>query len=344
MPRIWIWLQLIIGWLPVWALYSTLLFFAHPGTPMHVALFAGLRAIVVAAMLGLAVHNLTQRFPWPIPMRFAFAGAHLVAALLYSVCWIVLLSTLELALRMGHGGAIQFQTGAPLVPFLVLGFWMYAMIAGVSYSMSAAQRAARAESLVAVSHLATLRAQLNPHFLFNALHTVVQLIPHEPLQATRNAERLAGLLRASLEEHRDLVPLDDEWAFVQRYLELEQVRFGDRLVITQEVPDDLLDALVPSFAVQTLVENAVRHGAAPRVETTTVRIAAALNGERLTVEVVDDGVGADLHQSSDGTGLARLRDRLRVLFGDRAVLVLSSTPGTGFRAAMTVPFREAGAA
>ena len=344
MPRIWIWLQLIIGWLPVWALYSTLLFFAHPGTPMHVALFAGLRAIAVAALLGLVVHNLTQRFPWPIPMRFAFAAAHLAAASLFSVCWIVLLSTVELALRIGHGGPMQFQTGAPLVPFLVLGFWMYAMVAGVSYSMSAAQRAARAESLVAVSHLATLRAQLNPHFLFNALHTVVQLIPHEPVQATRNAERLAGLLRASLEEERDLVPLADEWAFVQRYLELEQVRFGDRLVIEPHMPDDLLDALVPSFSLQTLVENAVRHGAAPRVETTTVRISAAISGDRLTVDVVDDGMGADLRNSSGGTGLARLRDRLRVLFGDRASLVVSSTPESGFCASMMVPFRDAGAA
>lgn len=340
MPRIWIWLQLIIGWLPVWALYSTLLFFAHSGTPMHVALFAGLRAIVVAAMLGLAVHNLTQRFPWPIPMRIAFAGAHLVAALLYSVCWIVLLSTLELALRMGHGGALEFRTGAPLVPFLVLGFWMYAMVAGVSYSMSAAQRAARAESLVAVSHLATLRAQLNPHFLFNALHTVVQLIPREPAQATQAAERLASLLRTSLEEERDLIPLAEEWAFVQRYLELEQVRFGDRLQTEVQMSDEALEALVPSFALQTLVENAVRHGAAPRVEPTTVRIHASVTEDVLTVDVQDDGAGREPAQPGGGTGLSRLRDRLGVLFGDRATLVVHATAGRGFRATITAPRRD----
>lgn len=337
MPRTWIWLQLMIGWVPVWALYSTLLYFAHPGTSVRFAVLVGLRAVSGAAALGLVVHSLTQRFPWPIPMRVGFALGHLAAAAVFSLCWILLTALVELVFSVGHGGAVEARTAAPFVPFLVLGVWMYAMVAGVSYSMTAAQRAARAESLVAASHLAALRSQLNPHFLFNALHAVVHLIPKEPAQATRNAERLAGLLRTSLEEERDLVPLADEWLFVQRYLELEQVRFGDRLVIEERMPDDVLDALVPSFAVQTLVENAVRHGAAPRVDPTTVRVAASICGDALVVEVQDDGEGVELDRVSGGTGLSRLRDRLRVLFGDRGTLVLSSVPGQGFRASMTVP-------
>ena len=321
----------------MWALYSTMLFFAHAGTSVQTAVFAGCRAVSCAAVLGLVVHRLTQRFPWPIPMRVSFAVGHLSAASLYAVSWLVLASLLELVLRAGHGGTMEFGTRAPLVPFLVLGVWMYAMVAGVSYSISAAQRAARAESLVAQSHLATLRAQLNPHFLFNALHTVVQLIPHEPAQATQNAERLAGLLRTSLEEGRDVLPLADELAFVRRYLELEQVRFGERLRVEWTVDDVILDALVPSFALQTLVENAVRHGAAPQVTTTTIRVTAAPVGNRLRIEVRDDGAGLRPSATGNGTGLARLRDQLRVLFGDLATLHVTTAPDSGFTASMTIP-------
>jgi Histidine kinase len=340
MPRIWVWLQLIIGWLPVWALYSTLLFFAHPGTPAASAIFAGLRAIAMAALLGLVVHRLTERYRWPIPMRATFAAGHLVAAVAFSACWLFLTSVVEIGFIVGHGGQLALATRAPLIPFLVLGIWMYTMVAGISYSMLAAQRAAHAESLAATSQLAALRAQLNPHFLFNALHTVVQLIPHEPAQATQAAERLAGLLRTSLEEERDLIPLAEEWSFVQRYLELEQVRFGDRLQTEVHMTDEALEALVPSFALQTLVENAVRHGAAPRVEPTTVRIQASVADDVLTIDVQDDGAGRDPAPPGGGTGLSRLRDRLGVLFGERATLVVQATVGRGFRSTVTAPRRE----
>lgn len=339
MPKIWVWLQLIIGWLPVWALYSTMLFFAHPGTPIHSAIFAGLRAVTAAALLGLVVHRFPQRFPWPTPMRLRFIAWQLVAASAFSLAWISATSIIEAVFRLGHGGVMDFVTRAPLIPFLALGFWMYAMVAGISYAIQAAQRAAHAESLVARSQLAALRSQLNPHFLFNALHTVVQLIPREPKQATDAAERLAALLRTSLEEDRDLISLADERAFVERYVELEQVRFGDRLRVEMSIEESAMDGLVPSFALQTLVENAIRHGAAPRVESTTVLVSARVNADVLIIVVRDDGVGADVSQTHGGTGLARLRDRLRVLFGDRAELVVRTSPGRGFEATMTVPFR-----
>ncbi len=341
MPRIWVWLQLVIGWLPVWALYSTLLFFAHPGTPTDSAIFAGFRAIMGAALLGLVVHRLTQRYRWPIPMRLGFIAWQLVAASVFSMSWIIMTSVIEMAFRAGHGGGSgQFLARVPLVPFLVLGIWMYVMVAGISYAMQAAQRAAHAESLVARTQLAALRSQLNPHFLFNALHTVVQLIPGKPHQAAQAAERLAGLLRTSLEEDRDLIPLADEGAFVARYVELEQIRFGDRLRVELRLDGDAADALVPSFALQTLVENAVRHGAAPRVESTTVHVFARVEGDRLIVDVQDDGAGADPAHAHGGTGLTRLRERLGAIFGERATLSVHSTPGSGFLATMTTPYRD----
>lgn len=344
MPRTWVWLQLIIGWLPVWALYSTLIVTAHPGTPVPSAIFAGFRAIVCAAALGLVVHRFTQRYRWPTPMRGAFIAAQLTAAPLYAASWYVTTGLFESGLRAAHGQGAHLVASSPLVPFLIIGVWLYAMVASVSYATQAAERAAVAESLAAQSQLAALRSQINPHFLFNALHTVVQLIPHEPREASHAAEQLAALLRTSIEETRDLVPLADEWRFVQRYIDLERTRFGDRLRVDAQLDDEALDALVPSFALQTLVENAVRHGAAPRVDATTVSIRATVAGDALTVTVIDDGAGTNLtvpHATTHaGTGLARLRDRVRALCGDGGSLSLQSQAGHGYSATLTIPLRD----
>src|SRR5262249_15494084 len=144
------------------------------------------------------------------------------------------------------------------------------------------------------AQLDTLRMQLHPHFLFNALHTVVQLIPVDTRAATMAAEQLAGALRTTIAEQRDLVPLRDEWAFVQRYLAIESLRFGERLILEAAVDERALSALLPSFALQTLVENALRHGAAPRIEATRVSIRAQLAADTLDITVADDGIGADV--------------------------------------------------
>jgi LytS/YehU family sensor histidine kinase len=217
------------------------------------------------------------------------------------------------------------------------------MIAGVSYASSATERAAMAEANAARAQLAALRSHLHPHFLFNTLHTVVHLIPREPTRAADAAVELAGLLRTTIEEDRDLVPLDDEVAFIERYLAIERIRFGDRLRIETELSPEARRTLVPSFAVQTLVENAVRHGATPRVEPTTIRISGSLSRVTLTVSVRDDGAGAtadQLNASARGTGLTRLRERLAVLYRGAASLAVEAHadgPARGVRVTLIVP-------
>lgn len=333
--RSWLWLQLIIGWLPVWALYALLIVTAHPGNSLHTAAFAALQAIVLAALLGLAVQRLVARLPWPHPFGLRFAAIHVLGAILYSAAWIGMIAALETVV---HPGA-PAMVGSMPQGYFVLGVWFYVMVAGISYASTAAERAARAEALVAQSQLAALRAQLNPHFVFNALHTVVQLIPGDPALASRAAEQVAGLLRTTLEEDRDLVPLSDEVAFVEQYLEIERIRFGDRLDVRIHVTGDAAAATIPSFALQTLVENAIRHGAGPRVEPTTIAIDGRVEGEILTLTVRDNGGGASPEQlgRKGGTGLSRLRDRLAALYQGRARLDLSTAPGTGFTASLSVP-------
>lgn len=332
--RAWLWLQFVIGWLPVWVMYTFLILAAHGGPVVRAAVHGG-RAIAAAALLGPVVLKLVDRLPWPRQVSAAFVLTHLVAAALFSAAWVALTGLIE---TLFSGQLYRFVT-AGLGPFLVLGLWLYVVVTGILYAVRATARAGRAEAAAVESQLAALRSQLNPHFLFNALHTVVQLIPLDPARASDAAEALAALLRTALEEDRDVVPFREERAFVERYLALEHIRFGDRLRITFDVDAAALHVPVPAFTLQTLVENAVRHGAAPQVDTTHIAITARCTGDALVLTVTDTGVGMPGGTSAlgTGTGLHRLRARLEALFGDRARLELTSGAGPGFRACVVVP-------
>jgi hypothetical protein len=340
MSRAWLWLQIIIGWLPIWALFTLMMVSAHDLPLLSGTLYAS-RMMAAAAVLGVAVHRFTARLPWPHPMQVRFVLMHLLAAALFAAAWLLLISAIESTVISIARGRLTgvFVVGPGVVPFMILGVWLYVIVAGVTYSNRAAQRAAQIEALAARAQLAALRAQLHPHFLFNALHTVVQLIPVDPRGAVRAAEQLAGALRTAIEEERDLVPLTAELAFVRRYLAIECIRFGDRLGVREEIDAAAQYALLPSFALQTLVENAVRHGAAPRAETTTLTIAAHVSDGTLCLTVTDNGAGAASTQieNGSGTGLRRLRERLRHLYGTRAQLEIASASGEGLRAMLTLP-------
>ena len=334
MARGWVWLQLAVAWLPMWALFAALIVLAH-GMPFGNAALGALRMIAAGAVLGIVVYKFSERMPWPHPFRLGFIGAHVLAAAGYAASWLVLISLID-SLIVGH---LVLVIGPGLGLFFLTGIWLYIVVAGVAYANLAAQRTAKIEAQTARMQLDTLRAQLHPHFLFNALHTVVQLIPIDPRGATRAAEQLAGALRITIEEQRDLVSLAEEWAFVERYLAIECIRFGDRLVVHAQIDAAARAALLPSFALQTLVENAVRHGAAPRAEPTQLAIIASATAAMLTLTVSDDGVGANVGdiERSAGTGLRRLRERMRWLYGDHAQVELSSETALGFRATLRVP-------
>ena len=304
---------------------------------------AGATRVASGLALVVLVRQVTRWVPWPRPFRLWFVLAHFVVALACGLTWA--LSSSILGSLFTDRPALALAD-ARWEEFLFLGVIFYAIIAGVSYASDATARAARAEAQAARTQLAALRAQLHPHFLFNALHTVVQLIPLDPARAARAAELVAALLRTTIEEQRDEIPLSDEWRFVSRYLEVERIRFGDRLRVRADMDDALLDQRVPSFALQTLVENAVQHGAAHRVEPTEIVVAASALGRDFTLAVHNSGDGAPAPPSAGGasTGLARLRERLAALYGGAARLTHGPGADGGFDAVLVIPVQRTGAA
>ena len=291
--------------------------------------------LVVGCAVAVAVFRLVPRVPWPRPLGWRFVAFHIVAGPATTAVWLLV----ALPFTFLVGGASDISLARRLQEMMVIGSFFYVVIAGLSYSSHGAKRAAQAEAVALQTQLATLRAQLQPHFLFNALHTIVQLIHIDPRRAAEAAELVADLLRRALEEQRDEVPLRDEWRFVSRYLAIEQMRFGERLVLNADLPPDLEAEPVPSFALQTLVENAVQHGAAPRVAPTEIAITGTRSNTELVIAVRNSGDSdaARADGRGTGTGLARLRERLAVLYGGAATLVSRPMATGGYEAVLTVP-------
>ena len=303
-------------------------------------LVAGLVRITVGLALAALVRRLAHRVPWPRPFRLSFVLVHLWALLASCLSW-VLLSSVAWGLLTGQ--MMLALASARWEEFFFLGTFLYLIVAGFSYAMDGTARAARAEAVAARTQLAALRAQLHPHFLFNALHTVVQLIPIDPARAAKAAELVAALLRTTIEEERDEITLGDEWGFVSRYLEVEHIRFGDRLRVSAWVDPALLEQRVPSFALQTLVENAVQHGAAHRVGPTDVVVTASTVGRDFTLIVHNSGDGMPVFpptRNGTSTGLARLRDRLAALYGGAARLTYGARADGGFDAVLVIPLQR----
>lgn len=203
-----------------------------------------------------------------------------------------------------------------------------------------AARSARLEAQLARTELQILRSQLDPHFLFNALHVISELVHVDPTRADRVVARLGDLLRmsAALARAGD-VSLRDELAFVNAYLEIQEARFGSRLRVVRNVDAATLDAAVPSLLVQPLVENAIRHGTSRRATGGQLEIVTRRVGASLVIEVLDDGPGLPLDQLPDeGIGIGHTRARLAHLYGEESTLELEPRPGGGTTARVRLPF------
>jgi len=202
-------------------------------------------------------------------------------------------------------------------------------------------RSALLESQLAQAQLQALRMQLQPHFLFNTLNAISALALADPLQARLMIARLSDFLRLTLEErHAPQVPLARELEFLRCYLDIQQVRFQDRLSTRLDVADDALRAAVPSLILQPLVENALRHGLLAKAEPGSLQVLGQRDGDELVLRVDDDGLGLPPDGANEGIGLTNTRARLAMLFGGDASLELQRRDGGGTRVELRLPFRE----
>jgi two-component system LytT family sensor kinase len=195
---------------------------------------------------------------------------------------------------------------------------------------------------VTEAELRALRAQINPHFLFNSLNTVADLIVRDPARAETMTLRLASVFRHVLaHSSRPLTTVRDEIEFLRAYLYIEEARFGDRLRVEIVVDDKVAGEAVPSLILQPLVENAIKHGLGPKPGPGHLRISVAAEGEFLRLVVEDDGMGLSGRRESQGVGLTNVAERLATLYQDRGSVALQAREGGGCRVTVRIPRGQA---
>jgi two-component system LytT family sensor kinase len=198
--------------------------------------------------------------------------------------------------------------------------------------------------LLLEARLDALQRQINPHFLFNTLNSIASLVRMKPEMARQMTVKLANILRALLKDHDTYVPLRDELSFTDDYLDIEVVRFGaEKLRVEKEIDPRTLDVLVPSILLQPLIENSIKHGLEPRLKCGTVTLRSRLVGNRVLIEVADDGVGmgnrpvSALPRTGAGIGMKNVQERLEVLYGNQARFEVVSNPGRGTLVSIEIP-------
>jgi sensor histidine kinase YesM len=308
--------------------------------------------VIPAAIYGLGVIWICNRLNWSFHRRSWFFPLHFALALVYSFAWaktIFLLLTLEVYLQTGTWKFISFVANA-LQWQVFSGIMIYVTVGSVVYVLQVVQnlreeerRAARAETLYAQNALSALQAQLNPHFLFNTLHSLMALIRYNPQTAEAALEKLAEMLRYTLKEKRHsqgyLVRLEEELNFVENYLELEKLRLGDRLSVQKEIEPNTLDYLLPAFTIQPLIENSIRHGIAPRNIRAKIFISAKKENDLLKLEIADDGIGSNDEKikNSKGLGIALVREQLQIQYGEKSFFEIQTEQNNGFKVLITIP-------
>ncbi|MEO6227359.1 MAG: histidine kinase [Thermomonas sp.] len=229
-----------------------------------------------------------------------------------------------------------------LISWIVIGFAHALLFSDQAGEQE--RRASELQALLAQARLDAISAQLNPHFLFNALNSIAELVHHDAARADRMLVALSALLRRSLDSSRlQWVSLGEELDLLAHYLDIEKVRLGERMQVHWHVARDCLGEAVPPLLLQPLVENAVVHAIARRIRPGNVRIAAGLVTGLLWLEVEDDGAEGLPDAEGHGIGLANTRARLAALFGERATLSIEPTDAGGTRVMLHLPRQHAAA-
>ena len=343
------WLVYSIAWLPYAASYMAL-FITHLGRTPFEAIKGSILNVLPAALLGVGVVVVCQRLHWSPNRRYRILTVHLALASLYVVLWMNAVPFLNAMGRFIRYGSWSYSREGSFQGGFFTGLLIYVTIAGVVYAVQTTERlraeearANHAENLRTRAELEALRAQLNPHFLFNTLHSLMALVRHDPLAAEDALERLALLLRHTLMTMKDAedVLLSEELDFVENYLALEHLRLGDRLRIEKRIQTETLGCRLPAFTLQPLIENSIRHAISTHPRGGRLQIGTELRDGLLCIEVLDDGPGAKLEdvEASNGIGVRIVRQRLMTRYGDQASFHLETGPGKGFSVRMEIPVK-----
>jgi two-component system LytT family sensor kinase len=310
---------------------------------------------VLAALVPFVI-AVARHFPLEALRRPSALAAHLGASLAYAIVNIAITGWISDFVLFDVPASFMTNLWGLLGRYFTMIVVQYWSVVGVYYAYiynrrwrekerAAAELAVRASQLEASlsrANLEALRMQLNPHFLFNTLNTVsVLALKGEKQRVSRMLSRLSDLLRLSLENDRQTVSLKEELEFLERYLEIEQVRFKDRLTVTIDVEPAAYDAEVPSLLLQPLVENAVKYGFSQTIGPGEISIECRVQNSTLEIDVSDTGPGlpdSRVQTGSTGVGLANTRARLEQMFGGNFVLELANRPQGGAQVRMRFPY------
>ncbi len=304
-------------------------------------------AILVPVIIWLArkVRLTRGNLAWSAPLHFLFAALASAFTLVVGVIGSVWAHNEQLTTEQLID--LCYREIIWMLPWSV---FIYSGIVAVYYALDYYRqynerelRASRLESELTRAQLETLHTQLQPHFLFNTLNSISVLMRKGEIDtAQRMLNRLSELLRHVLAKGgTQVIPLETELEIVRGYLEIEQVRFGDRLRVEMSIDDSSLKAQVPSFVLQTLVENAVRHGLAHKTGIGHIKVSSHRENDLLTLRVEDDGVGlaAPSQSRGEGVGLRSTRTRLSALYSDRHRFELTTPSAGGTVALLEIPYR-----
>jgi two-component system, LytTR family, sensor kinase len=357
----------VLGVATVLSLFSTLQTYrltvvsAKPGTSIEIGRFlaSNLAYWFVPALLLPSVVWVARRFPLDAGHRVRNIAVHAAAALTFALVRFAAMLGVRLLLRSGDikppSVSWWVYTQRTFLWELDWCLMVYSAIVGASHALAyyheSQQRKlkeAQLETRLIEARLKTLEAELHPHFLFNTLHAISTLVHRDPESADRMISRLSDLLRITFDRSGEAtVSLKEEIEFLQKYLEIEQTRFQDRLTVRVDVDPEVLDAEVPRMILQPLVENAMKHGIAQSVDKGHVQISAGREGDVLRMEVRDNGRGlhgARLKKLRTGVGLSNTRARLEMLYPGRHRLDFTELDG-GIAVRVDIPLqRPTGAA
>jgi signal transduction histidine kinase len=302
------------------------------------------------ALLALPILWLARRFQFHQSNWLTTGLLHLFASIFFAGFWIVLRAAIAQIEFHIYGYAPNFS-GVFVDLFtrsFHLNLWIYWVILAVSHAVEYYRKlsehdlkTAELERSLTQAKLTALQSQLNPHFLFNTLHTISALMHIDVEKADRMVAKLSDLLRYALDntdEH--VIPLRDEIAFLKRYLEIEQTRFGDRLTVTMDIPEDTLNAEVPNLILQPIVENAIRHGIEPHAKPGKIHLSARRENGELILQVRDNGAGLRPNNTRQGIGTSNTRQRLQQLYAESQTFALENAPEGGLVATIKLPLRN----